>query len=157
MSVTNLLCVGSLSFLLRYLDFEPGDHTLILTVTATDGQSDTVTVTFTTPPRLTVICDIVDSILSCDSTTQISSQTCSFNGMPQMSCVSPYDIRSLNLSPDDHSVTVFIADVFGQTTQFSFDFSTIPTTPITLHFTSRLSLVEGTDTNVSSLFSIASI
>lgn len=69
--------------------------------------------------------------------------------------MSPYDIRPLNLSPDDHSVTVFITDVFGQTTQFSFDFSTIPTTPITLKFTARLSLVEGTDTNVSSLFSIA--
>ena len=123
-------------------------------MTATDGQADNVTVSFTTPLRLSATCSIITSLLTCNSNTNIDSQTCSFDGMPQIDCASPFDIRPLNLEQSEHSVTIFITDIFGQTDQSSFSFSTIPTQPITLSFTDRLSLFEGTDSRNPSLFNI---
>ena len=123
-------------------------------MTASDGQADDITITFTTPLRLSVTCNVVGNLLSCESTTEIESQTCSFNGMSQVDCTSPFDIRTLNLALSDHSVTVFITDVFGQTENFAFQFTTIPSTSITLSFTDRRSLFEGTTTDIPFLFRI---
>ena len=143
-----------LSFLLNFLDFEPGDHTLLLRVTALDGKSDDITVQFTTPPRLSVRCSVVNSVLRCDTTTEVSSQRCSFNDQPQISCPSPFNIRPLNLDQGDHSVSVAVTDVFGQTDTFAFDFSTIPSASITLTFEPTISLGEGTSSMVPFLFTI---
>ena len=150
-----LTLVGSLPFLLNYLDFEPGDHTLFLVVTATDGQTDSVTVSFTTPLRLVVTCSIASNFLTCDSSTEVSTQTCSFDGMPQIECASPYDIRPLDLDRNEHSVTVFITDIYGQSDEFSFDFTTLPTGPIVLSFPNHLSVMEGSGADIPALFSIS--
>ena len=146
--------LGPLQFLINFLDFEPGDHTLLLAVTASDGQANNITITFTTPLRLSVTCNVVGNFLTCDSTTEIESQSCSFNSMPQVDCTSPFDIRTLNLALSEHSVTVFITDVFGQSEDFSFEFTTIPSTSIILSFTDRHSLFEGTTTDIPFLFNI---
>ena len=74
--------------------------------------------------------------------------------MPQVDCTSPFDIRTLNLALSEHSVTVFITDIFGQSEDFSFEFTTIPTTSIILSFTDRHSLFEGTTTDIPFLFNI---
>ena len=124
-------------------------------MTALDGKTDNITITFTTPLCLSVTCSVVNNFLTCDSTTEIASQSCSFNNMPQINCISPYDIRPLNLLEDDHSVLVFITDVFGQTKEFSLDFSTIPSEAITLSFDESVSLTEGTNTAIPFLFSRA--
>ena len=123
-------------------------------MTALDGQRDNETVLFTTPLRLSVTCSVVNNLLTCDSTTQVASQMCSFNGMPQINCASPFDIRPLNLDQSDHTVTVFITDVFGQTKEFSLDFSTIPSESITLTFDETVSVVEGTNSAIPFLFTI---
>lgn len=123
-------------------------------MTALDGKTDNITITFTTPLRLSVTCSVVNNLLTCDFTTEIASQSCSFNNMPQINCISPYDIRPLNLLEDDHSVLVFITDVFGQTKEFSLDFSTIPSEAITLSFDESVSLTEGTNSAIPFLFNI---
>ena len=141
-------------FLLNFLDFAPGDHTLVLRVTALDGQTDDVTISFTTPPRLSVRCSVVNSVLNCDSTTEVSSQTCSFNSLAEISCPSPFNIRPLNLEQGDHSVSVSVTDVFGQTDTFAFGFSTVPSAAISLSFEEEISLGEGTTSSVPLLFNI---
>ena len=146
--------LGPLQFLINFLDFEPGDHTLFLVVTASDGQSNNITISFTTPLRLSITCNVVGNFLTCDSTTEIESHSCSFNSMPQVDCTSPFDIRTLSLALSEHSVTVFITDIFGQSEDFSFEFTTIPSTSIILSFTDRHSLFEGTTTDIPFLFNI---
>ena len=123
-------------------------------MTALDGKTDNITITFTTPLRLSVTCSVVNNILTCDSTTEIESQSCRFNDMSEINCMSPYDIRPLNLPEDEHTVLVFITDVFGQSKEFQLDFSTIPSEAITLSFDESVSLTEGSSSAIPFLFSI---
>ena len=146
--------LGSVPFTIRYLDFEPGDHTLFLAVTALDGQMDNVTITFTTPLRLSVTCSVVNRVLTCESTTEIASQRCRFNNIAQIDCPSPFNLRALNLEQSEHTVTVSATDIFGQSQEFSLDFTTIPSQTITLFTTSTLTLEEGADTTIPFLFTI---
>ena len=74
--------------------------------------------------------------------------------MAQVDCTSPFDIRTVNLALSEHSVTVSITDIFGQSEDFTFEFTTIPSTSIILSFTDRRSLFEGTTTDIPFLFSI---
>ena len=145
---------GAPSFLLNFLDFEPGDHSLLLVVTALDGQTDSISLSFTTPPRLSVTCSVVNSVLICQSTTDISSQRCRFDSMPEIDCPSPFDLRPLNLDQDEHSVSVSVVDEFGQTGTFNFEFSTIPSTSITLSFQEQITTGEGTSRTIPFLFTI---
>ena len=105
------------------MDFEPGDHILILTVTDVHGQTDTETITFTTPPRLVVTCSVVDNILTCDSTNGITAQFCSFDGQLSLECSSSLNISELELGPGPHSINVSITDVFEQSAEVLVDFT----------------------------------
>lgn len=146
--------LGSNTFTIRLLDFEPGDHTLFLAVTALDGQMDNFTIPFTTPLRLSVTCSVVNGLLTCESTTEIASQRCRFNNMDQINCPSPFDLRPLNLDQSEHTVIVSVTDIFGQTQEFSLDFTTIPSEEIELFTTSTLTLEEGADTTIPFLFTV---
>ena len=105
------------------MDFEPGVHILILTVTDAHGQTDTETITFTTPPRLVVTCSVVDNILTCDSTNGIHAQFCSFDGQLSLECSSSFNISELELGPGPHSINVSITDVFEQSAEVLVDFT----------------------------------
>ena len=102
-------------------------------MTDTDGQTDTETITFTTPPRLVVTCSVADEMLTCDSSNEIMTQICSFDGQSPVECSSPFDISTLGLTVGDHRVTVFITDVYTQTTQYAFIFTYV-SGPIVLSF-----------------------
>ena len=97
---------------------------------------------------------MVNSVLNCDTTNEVSSQTCSFNGLPEISCLSPFNIRPLNLEQGDHTLSVSATDVFGQTDTFAFDFSTVPSAAISLSFEEQISLREGTTSAVPFLFTV---
>ena len=114
-------------------------------MTDTDGQTDTETITFTTPPRLVVACSVADEMLTCDSSNEIMTQICSFDGQSPVECSSPFDISTLGLTVGDHRVTVFITDVYTQTTQYALDFTyaPVPTGPIVLSIPTTVSVTEG--------------
>lgn len=118
----SIFSTGPLSFDVNVVDFEPGDHTLALTVTDARGQTDTEIITFTTPPRLVVTCSVADRILTCDSKSEITAQFCSFDGQSALDCSSSFNISELELGPGPHSVTVSSSDVFGQSTANLVDF-----------------------------------
>ena len=119
----NIFSAGSLSFQLNVMDFQPGGHTLIITVTDARGLSDSVSILFTTPPRLMITCSVTNNFLTCDSTNRITSQSCSFDGRPHFVCFSSFSISEIGLDPGPHSVTISVNDEFGQSTDVQVDFS----------------------------------
>ena len=113
---------GSLSFVIMTVDFVPGNHTLILTITGALGLTDSATIFFTTPPRLVVSCNVISNHLICHSTNKIVSQTCSFDGQTSFTCSSSFSIAEIGLDAGPHNVSVSISDEFGQSTDVEVDF-----------------------------------
>ena len=105
------------------MDFKPGGHSLIVIVTDARGLSDSVSILFTTPPRLMVTCSVINNFLTCDSTNRITSQSCSFDGRPYFACFSSFSIAEIGLDPGPHSVNVSVSDEFGQYTDVQVDFN----------------------------------
>ena len=147
MCMTDMYCTelsGSLSFQVNLLDFAPGNHTLLIVATDAGGTTDIEATSFTTPPRISVVCRVTDTALTCNANNNIAAQSCSFDGQSFLNCTSPFDISRVGLAVGEHNVTVSITDIYGQTTVESIVFSSPPTEPIRLTFPSKVFVTEGT-------------
>ena len=136
------IVTGPLSFIVSILDFAPGNHTLLIMATDAGGTTDIEATSFTTPPRISVVCRVTGTALTCDTNNNIATQSCSFDGQLFVDCISPFDINTVGLAVGEHNVTVSITDIYGQSAVESFIFSLAPTDPIRLSFPQALFVTE---------------
>lgn len=119
-----LFLTGLLQFSVDILDFDPGRHTVLVTVIDAGNRVAADTVTFTTPPLLNVNCSIDNNnILACNSNNPIATKICQFDGRSSMPCPSPFNIMDLGLPLGPHSLKVTITDVFERTLNVSLEFT----------------------------------
>ena len=138
----SIFVTGPLSFIVSILDFAPGNHTLLIVATDAGGTTDIEATSFTTPPRISVVCRVTDTALTCNANNNIAAQSCSFDGQSFVNCTSPFNISRAGLAVGEHNVTVSITDIYDQTTVESFVFSLAPTDPIRLSFPQTLFVTE---------------
>ena len=116
--------------------FTAEEHTLSVVATDAAEQAVSFDYTFIGIPDLVLTCMYSDNILFCESTNQLASQSCAFDGQQATACSFPLEIRLTGLRLGDHIVTVFATDEFTQTdiVSLSFEFTlgginvSIPTT-----------------------------
>ena len=61
-----------------------------------------------------VNCQVMQDILTCSSSNRVVLQFCAIDGGPAVNCSGAFDISSLGLAPGNHTITVFITDIFQQ-------------------------------------------
>ena len=112
---------GDLEYVFDVRNYEPGDHTLLVTaVDKTTNLTASDSTSFTTPPRLEFTCQpaTTDSTFKCETlTNQIERISCSLGDNEE--CEIPLDLSTLSVG--QYTVIVSATDVFFQTVEKSFD------------------------------------
>ena len=61
----------------------------------------------------------------CESSNQLASVTCSFDGEPEESCSLPLEVGIGRFGTEEHAVAVTFTNVYEQTVILTFDFQLI--------------------------------
>ena len=104
---------------------EPGEHTLSIMVTSTDGQIASDVITFTRPPFLMANCSVTGTVLSCDANNEPDTYFCVFDASRVEVCSAVFELQSIDIQVGGHIVVIFIRDIYSQQVQRDLSFNIV--------------------------------
>ena len=133
---------GVFPIVLDLFEFTAEEHTLTITATDSAGQPSSYVYTFSGIPSLTLTCSVEENILTCNSSNDVATQSCTFDGQQAVDCSFPLEIIATGLRLGDHNVTVSTTDVFTQPAEVFLSF-TFALGPIEVSFPVIITVIEG--------------
>ena len=123
--LTNYITIFSGDFPQLVALLQPGGHTLTVTAYSTDGQTASSVIEFTRPALLMATCSVTGTVLSCTTTNEVDSVFCIFDASSGEICSVEFELQDIGIRVGEHTVRIFIRDVFSQQVDVDVSFTIV--------------------------------